>query len=399
MINLKVKIMNNSFEDTLPEEREAQYKELTAMLQQAYSKPVSVTPNRQAQILERVRERLEIPDSEESVVSQDSIDIIAPSGVLPLREVPRQHRLSRWVTLIAAVLVIGALVVTDLLIFQARTPSPGTQPTEAQTPSPGMQPTLAPPIGPLGKPVTVHTQANGLEATMQITSGPYFLSELLDIQLSITNHSQDTLWLEPYSEKVCAPSYFRDWFTLTMMGGGKPSDTNLQHNMADLSYPCKSMLGNGPIRTGQVWIFNRYIVLTNSGRITLSAQLGLEKVVRGQNGGNQMLPNSNPLAGHWPSLQISVHTGIPSDRLITGQQRGMQVTIDAPSLAQSHLFYTYVLRCELSLSSGSSLAPLTLQQPQCDSGMQHKNPADRFVKWTYAVGEFGYAMFSGSVHG
>jgi hypothetical protein len=130
--------MKNFFDHTLPEEREAQFEELTTMLQQAYSKPVSVTPDRQAQILARVRERLGIPDADESVVSQESIDIIAPFSVPPLSEVPRRHRLSRWATLIAAVLVIGALVVTGLLIFQAWTPSTGTQP----------------PTSPPGKPVT-----------------------------------------------------------------------------------------------------------------------------------------------------------------------------------------------------------------------------------------------------
>jgi hypothetical protein len=148
--------MKNPLNDRLPEEREPQYEELTTMLQQAYSKPASVTPDRQAQILARVRERLGIPDTalsrrwsrsrslahvrerlgipdtDKGVVSQDSIDI-APFSALPLREVPRQHRLPRWVTLLVAVVVIGALVVTGLLIFQAWTPSTGTQPPTSPT--------------------------------------------------------------------------------------------------------------------------------------------------------------------------------------------------------------------------------------------------------------------------
>jgi hypothetical protein len=52
------------------------------------------------------------------------------------------------------------------------------------------------------------------------------------------------------------------------------------------------------------------------------------------------------LAEQWPSLQISVQAGIPSDSLITGQQRGAQVTIDAPSGARSQLVYAYALRCD-----------------------------------------------------
>src|SRR6266446_2482240 len=56
--------MKSPFDDTLPEEGEPQYEELTTLLQQAYSKPVSVTPDRQAQILARVRERLVQIDQE-----------------------------------------------------------------------------------------------------------------------------------------------------------------------------------------------------------------------------------------------------------------------------------------------------------------------------------------------
>lgn len=372
-------------DEMLPEERDPQYAELITFLQQAGSKPVSVTADRQAQILARVRERLRIPDADEGVVSRDNIDIIAPLGVPSLREVPRQHRLSRLVMLIAAVLVLGALVVTNLLIFQARTPSTGTQPT------------LAPPISPLGKPVTVHTQVNGLEATMQVTSGPYFLGEMLKVEVAVTNHSHDTLWQQPYVEKACAPSFFPETFLVTMTGG-KPSDTNIQHNMVDLGSRCQSIGTFSQFLPNHTVSLPNYIVLTNSGRITLTAKIVLAKVVLGQNAYYRIFPNSNPLAGHWPSLQISVQAGIPSDRLITGQQRGTQVTIDAP-LARSQLFYAYTLICYATSewSSGGPPKALTLQQPQCETYM-YKNHPNSFVRWTYAVGAPGYALFSGSIH-
>src|SRR6266436_739988 len=198
--------MKSPFDDTLPEEGEPQYEELTTMLQQAYSKSVSVTPDRQAQILARVRERLEITDADEGVVSQDIVDIAQFGAPLP-REVPRQHRLSRLLTLIAAVLVLGALVVTDLLIFQPRTPSTATHPT------------VAPPISPLGKPITVQTQANGLEATMRVTPGPYFLSEMLEVELSVTNHSHNTLVVTFLPPNKSCTSELPALLTVMMTGG------------------------------------------------------------------------------------------------------------------------------------------------------------------------------------
>ncbi len=46
------------FDDILPEEKEPQHEELITLLQRAYRKPVIVTPDEQAQIIARVRERL-----------------------------------------------------------------------------------------------------------------------------------------------------------------------------------------------------------------------------------------------------------------------------------------------------------------------------------------------------
>jgi len=380
--------MKSPFDDTLPEEGEPQYKELTTMLQQAYSKSVSVTPDRQAQILARVRERLEITDADEGVVSQDIVDIAQFGAPLP-REVPRQHRLSRLLTLIAAVLVLGALVVTDLLIFQPRTPSTATHPT------------VAPPISPLGKPITVHTQANGLEATMRVTPGPYFLSEMLEVELSVTNHSHDTLVVTFLPEKSCT-SDLPALLTVMMTGGSGPSDKALQHNLADNL--CPSLLGLIPRQlfppNQTMHMLSKYVVLTNSGHITLTALIGLAKQVPGQSNSYgslpRSLPNSDPLAGHWPSLQINVQARIPADRLITGQQKGTQVTIEAPPLVRSQLLYISILRCDLNWGPNQNkLTTLILHQPPCDDYM-HGNPPNRFIKWTYIVYAVGYAVFSGS---
>ncbi len=385
--------MKSPFDDTLPEEGEPQYKELTTLLQQAYSKSVSVTPDRQAQILARVRERLEITDADEGVVSQDSIDI-AQFGAPPPRAVPRQRRLSRLLTLIAAVLVLVALVVTDLLIFQPRTPSTATHPTIAPPVGPlgkltiATHPTIAPPVGPLGKPTTVYTQAGGFDKTLQVTAGPYFLDEMLEVDLSVTNHTQDTLMVtNRFTFRTCPPSFGADLMVM-MTGGGRPSDTNLQHNLSVGG--CGGPLPPTLFLPDQTFSLSRYVVLTNSGRITLTAQIGFADPVSGRS-----LPNSDPRAGHWPSLQINVQAGIPADRLITGQQKGTQVTIEAPPLVRSKLLYEFLFNCGAGLGGGGGELGTwtTLDQPSCDYSIN--NHTKRFAKWwMYAVGAPGYAVFS-----
>jgi len=147
-------------------------------------------------------------------------------------------------------------------------------------------------------------------------------------------------------------------------------------------------------------MLSKYVVLTNSGHITLTALIGLAKPVPGQSNSYgslpRSLPNSDPLAGHWPSLQINVQARIPADRLITGQQKGTQVTIEAPPLVRSQLLYIDVLRCDLNSGPNQNkLTTLILQQPPCDDYM-HGHPPNRFIKWTYVVVAVGYAVFSGS---
>ena len=67
----------NPFDDTLPEEHEPQYQELTTMLQQVSPKPAFVAPDRQARMLADVRRLLEITASER-VASHDDMNCAIP---------------------------------------------------------------------------------------------------------------------------------------------------------------------------------------------------------------------------------------------------------------------------------------------------------------------------------
>jgi hypothetical protein len=250
---------------------------------------------------------------------------------------------------------------------------------------------------------------------MQITAGPYFLGELLRVELSITSSSR-AFRLDPLQPQptTCVPSFRFSAFVVTMTGGGNPGDTNLQRTLAaDFGSGCRGFLdGMFSIDPHHTFSMFNYIVLTSSGRITLSAQTGLTQI------GSQFYPPNSldPLAGHLPSIQINVQAGIPSDRVITGQQRGTQVTIDAPSSARSQLVYAFTEACTYhgnpsfgteiydspSHPVGSHIGDyrtllntLTVQPPECSPPLPN-DTVNRLVKWVYVIGAVGYTVFFGT---
>src|SRR5712692_8088062 len=101
------------FDDILPEEKEPQHEELITLLQRAYRKPVIVTPDEQAQIITRVRERLMegiLEDSLDEDMPVTQVGVLDSSPRMPVSHagvVRRDGRRYRLITLLAAILVIA----------------------------------------------------------------------------------------------------------------------------------------------------------------------------------------------------------------------------------------------------------------------------------------------------
>src|SRR6266566_2591848 len=112
------------FDDILPEEKEPQHEELITLLQRAYRKPVIVTPDEQAQIITRVRERLMngvIGDSLNEDMPEPQVGVLDSSPRMPVshaRVLRRDGRRFRLIALLAAVLVIAVLLGTPFLILR-----------------------------------------------------------------------------------------------------------------------------------------------------------------------------------------------------------------------------------------------------------------------------------------
>jgi len=313
----------------------------------------------------------------------------------PMRPSISRHHLAQ--ALVAA-LVIAALLGTILLLLRPSLPSTGGHPRQAPT---------APPIGPVGTPVTVDAKAGGLEMTMRITPGPYFLSEMLAADLSLTNHSPTTFLLQgtwdnpgtPRNDPCQAP------LKIVMTGGGSPYDTKLQHDLAAFACNSSPETGTFQLPAAHAITVRQYIAITSSGHLALTARAAFQKVALGQDGVVHVFPATGPLDGHWPTLHVLVQTQVPSGRLLSLQPQASQVIVDAPPAARGQLLYMSVYACDLGGGGGEqggadrwiALPTMTIQKPQCGFSVSNGTPTPgRFVRWAYVVGAPGYALASGT---
>ena len=308
---------------------------------------------------------------------------------------PSTHR-RRSVALgqaLVAALIIAALLGSTLLLLRSRVPSPESNPKP--TPS----------IGPIGTPVKVESQAGGLDMTMQITPGPYFLSEMLEADLTLTNHSQSTYWLEGTWDNP--PGIPDDHchlpFKVVMSGGGSMDDTQLEHNLT-AAISCYGTPGTTQVLPNQTLSISQYLALTSSGHVTLQVQGAFQTATLGQDGVIHIVSTSGPLDGHWPSLRIPVQAQIPAQRLITLHAQPSQVVVDAPAAARGRLLYLSAYDCVDRNSSQHGgggywikLPETVIEKPQCGYSVMNGTPTyDTFVRWVYVVGAPGYSIVSGT---
>jgi hypothetical protein len=189
---------------------------------------------------------------------------------------------------------------------------------------------------------------------------------------------------------------------VVMTGVGRPYDPNLKSALS-ATISCYDTLGTVQLQPAQTITSYQYIALTSSGSVTFSARATFQKTAL-QNGVIQIVPTTSPLDGHWPSLQMVVQTGVPSDRAISLDQESTHVIVDSPPPARGKLIYLSVFDCDLGKGSNqhggtdhwTGLQMMTIQKPQCGTTMSNGTPIPgKFLRWTYVVGAPGYGMVTG----
>jgi hypothetical protein len=231
--------------------------------------------------------------------------------------------------------------------------------------------------------VLVQSQEGGLEASLRITSGPYFLSELLGVHITLTNHSNKSFLLQGFATDI---NYCNGVFFVMAVGGGEPH-YNFPVNIEYMKCPDAQT----QLDAGKTLIVQGYVPLTKSGQVAITSEARFLSVAKDTTGHEFITRDNGPLDGHWPVIHILVNAKIPIDRILSLQQQGSQITIDASTAIKSHPVYFYSVSCVAELGSNGKWTPVTtqtLQQPECSGANMH---------WSYAVSAPGYAIASGEI--
>lgn len=209
------------------------------------------------------------------------------------------------------------------------------------------------------------------------------------VDLLLTNQTRPTLtlagWIRP--PEICGPTPLG----VEQTGGTSPHYTPYTMPVGRII----SCTADGPqgqaLAPGDSVEAHTYLLLTSSGAVTLTgvALFHLSKYSPDRSPG--------PLAGHLPTLVISVTPKVPIDRTLSLQQKSSEVIIQAPPGVQL-LDQTYVI-CQGAANRGwaegtghdywEPLSTNVLQRPDCaGSGLT-------VALWEYAVGAGGYEVVQG----
>ena len=356
-------------DDFLPEE--THNPELITLLRQTHRQPEPITASEREETIARARERLcsqisgTAAHDEEVPRQLAGVTDASLPPALVLAQMPRRARKMRVLNTIAATLMVGAIIGASLVLFRRH-----EAPSQVAT------------LDSRGEHVTVTSSAGGFELVMRLTAGPYFLSEMLAVDISLTNHTDKAVHLGfPFQSYSCG--YNSSYDTgVQIVGGSKPEYT--LPLPTDHSCPWIP-LGSIVLEPGQTLSVQRYLPLTLSGQMTLVGKTPFYKP--GAN--NFPEPATSPLDNHWPSLHITVSPRIPADRTLSLQRTNTQVTVLAPSGKQ--LVYMYTIACTHTEGGNFGWEPIstTTIKPYDDycRGVQ--------VDWTFAFAVPGYAILTG----
>jgi hypothetical protein len=300
---------------------------------------------------------------EQDIFSQQSSSVEKPSQ--------SSGRAKRFLNMVVAILVVGVIIGTAFMLFSNRVVNLSHDISTGE------------PVGPIRTPVLVQSQNGGLEASLRITSGPYFLSELLGVQITLTNHSNKSFLLDGFASDI---NYCDGVFRVTSVGGDEPH-YNFPINIEYMSCPGAQT----QLDVGKTLMVLGYVPLTKSGQVTITSEARFLSVAKDTTGHELITRGNGPLDGHWPVIHILVNAKIPIDRTLSVQQQGSQITVDAPTAIQSHVVYFYSVSCVAQIGTNGKwtlVTTQTLQQPECSGANKH---------WSFAVSAPGYAIASGEI--
>jgi hypothetical protein len=162
----------------------------------------------------------------------------------------------------------------------------------------------APPMSP---PVAAVVRAGAVTMSVRVPPGPYFLSELLPVDVALSNHSRAPITLGGAAVPSPCGSALGAWLT-----GGTAPYFALR---ASTTHGCPLFAGGTTtVAPGHTLTIRQGLPLTASGHLTLMAGAQFLKVSTTSGGGQAITTGVNPLGGRWPSLVLTVAPTIPAAR-------------------------------------------------------------------------------------
>jgi hypothetical protein len=233
-------------------------------------------------------------------------------------------------------------------------------------------------------------RAGGLQVSLYLPRGPFFLGELLPVTVSLSNHSAKAIgYLGAPTAIACIPALRAD-----LTGGSPPLYTLPAMLLPHCPAPLLRRLG-----AGQTLIMHLLVPLTASGRVTLAAHAMFASVTRGGSGTLTISSGPGPFMARWPSMTITVAPQAPPDRAIHLFHVGpldlpfphvhSQVFVAAPRDAASHVLYQSSATC-------TGMGEGTLYWQPLRSTVIHEPGCGSDETWTIMVSAPGYAIAGGT---
>jgi hypothetical protein len=223
----------------------------------------------------------------------------------------------------------------------------------------------------------------GLQMALRVPPGPYFLSELLPVHVSLHNHSGHAIWYDGYPSPVPGKSAL----FVTVTGGAPPLFDLPWH--APFHGPRPPL---GTLNAGETLSMDFLVPLTASGAVTLTARGRLLASVV-ERASVITTTEWHPVPTGWPAVVLHVAAQAPPERILHLHRRGAQVMVTAAQGALPLLLYQDLVTCTgpgqtktmIGTDDWQPLPADGLREPDCPGTQKH---------WQVMVSAPGFAIAS-----
>ncbi|GHO78141.1 hypothetical protein KSD_59120 [Ktedonobacter sp. SOSP1-85] len=228
-------------------------------------------------------------------------------------------------------------------------------------------------------------RSNGVELALHVPNEPIFLSELLPVDVSLTNENSQPV---TFMGDINSTLFCKAALKLSIKGGGEPH-FQLPHEQNGVTHGCGAF-GEVTVQPHQTVTAHYFLPMTASGAVTLQASASLASR------SGDIVSTNDAFIHHTPTLALNVSPQIPAERRLSLRLSGSHIFVSAPSPARAHLYYQAFGECQYG--DGSSIHRIlewitlpdpALNVPDCARDTSRTVTG---LDWGVSVGSPGYAI-------